>query len=342
MANVEFGIFDHLDRRPDTTLRQTYEDRFKLIEAYDRAGFYAYHIAEHHATPLTVAPAPSVFLAAVAQRTKRIRFGPMVYVLPLYHPLRLIEEICMLDQMSDGRLDVGVGRGISPYELDYFGVDPARARDIYDEVLEVVLKGLQTDSLTHHGANFDYDDVPIAITPVQKPHPPLWVGIGTREGAERAGAAGVNVLTNLPLATAADVMARYRESFGAADGGNGRALPRMSVSRHIYVAETDAEAEKIMREAYPAWYRNFFELFRKHGGAPATAQYTADFDETRDLDLLVYGSPATVRAEIERYLDAIDTNYFVARFAYGSLSFEQSRAALDLFTEEVMPHFAAG
>ncbi len=342
MANVDFGIFDHLDRRPDTTLRQTYEDRLKLTEAYDRAGFYAYHIAEHHATPLTVAPAPSVFLAAVAQRTRRIRFGPMVYVLPLYHPLRLIEEICMLDQMSGGRLDVGVGRGISPYELGYFGVDPARARDIYDEVLEVVLKGLQTDSLTHHGANFDYDDVPVAITPVQKPYPPLWVGIGTPEGAARAGAAGVNVLTNLPLATAADVMARYRESFGAAHGGNGRALPRMSVSRHIYVAETDAEAEKIMREAYPAWYRNFFELFRKHGGTPATAQYTPDFDETRDLDLLVFGSPATVQAEIERYLDAIDTNYFVVRFAFGSLSFEQSRASLDLFTEQVMPHFRAG
>lgn len=342
MGNVDFGIFDHLDRRPDTTLRQTYEDRLRLVEAYDRAGFYAYHIAEHHATPLTVAPAPSVFLAAVAQRTKRIRFGPMVYVLPLYHPLRLIEEICMLDQMSGGRLDVGVGRGISPYELGYFGVDPARARDIYNEVLEVVLKGLQTDSLTHHGANFDYDDVPIAINPVQTPHPPLWVGIGTPEGAERAGAAGVNVLTNLPLATAADVMARYRDSFSAAGGGNGRALPRMSVSRHIYVAETDADAEKIMREAYPAWYRNFFELFRKHGGVPATAQYTPDFDETRDRDLLVFGSPATVRAEIERYLDAIDTNYFVVRFAFGSLSFEQSRAALDLFIEEVKPHFAAG
>ena len=345
MAKVDFGVFDHLDRRPDTSLQQTYEDRLKLVEAYDRAGFYGYQIAEHHATPLTVAPAPSVFLAAVAQRTRRIRFGPMVYVLPLYHPLRLIEEICMLDQMSGGRLDVGIGRGISPYELGYFGVDPAQAREIYDEVLEVVLKGLQTDSLTHHGARFDYDDVPLAITPVQKPYPPLWVGIGTLDGARRAGAAGINVLTNLSLASAAEAMAHYREAFDAAhggSGGNGRALPRMSVSRHIYVAETDAEAEKIMREAYPAWYRNFFELFRRHGGAPATAQYTPDFEQTRDLDLLVFGSPATVRAEIERYLDAIDTNYFVVRFAFGSLSYEQSRASLDLFTEQVMPHFAGG
>ncbi|CAN0597810.1 unnamed protein product, partial [Laminaria digitata] len=86
MPEIDFGIFDHLDRRPDVPLAQTYEDRLKLIEAYDAAGFYAYQIAEHHATPLTVAPSPSVFLSAVAQRTTQLKFGPMVYVLPMYHP----------------------------------------------------------------------------------------------------------------------------------------------------------------------------------------------------------------------------------------------------------------
>jgi len=106
MTGIDFGIFDHLDRRPDTPLAQTYEDRLKLIEAYDAAGFYAYQIAEHHATPLTVAPSPSVFLSAVAQRTTRLKFGPMVYVLPMYHPLRLVEEICMLDQFFERALSL--------------------------------------------------------------------------------------------------------------------------------------------------------------------------------------------------------------------------------------------
>ena len=92
-------------------LHQQYEERLKLIEAYDRAGFHAYHLAEHHATPLGMAPSPSVFLAAVAQSTKRLRFGPLVYTLSLYHPLRLVEEICMLDQMSGGRLELGIGTG---------------------------------------------------------------------------------------------------------------------------------------------------------------------------------------------------------------------------------------
>src|ERR1022692_1909411 len=127
---MEFGVFDHLDR-DDQTLADYYGSRLQIIEAYDRLGFYAYHVAEHHATPLGCAPSPSVFLAAVAQRTRRLRFGPLVYTLPLYHPLRLIDEICMLDQMSGGRLELGVGRGISPFELGYFGLESATAQAMY-------------------------------------------------------------------------------------------------------------------------------------------------------------------------------------------------------------------
>src|ERR1700680_2470127 len=104
---MEFGVFDHLDRT-DQALGDYYSARLPIIEAYDRLGFFCYPVAEHHATPLGMAPSPSVFLAAVAQRTRRLRFGPLVYALPLYHPLRLIEEICMLDQMSGGRFELGV------------------------------------------------------------------------------------------------------------------------------------------------------------------------------------------------------------------------------------------
>src|ERR1700744_4938979 len=129
---MEFGIFDHLDRAGQA-LPDFYEDRLKIVEAYDRAGFFSYHVAEHHSTPLGMAPSPSVFLAAVAQRTKRLRFGPMVYALPLYHPLRLIEEICMLDQMSGGRLDIGFGRGASPIELGYFGQDAKSLAGAYTQ-----------------------------------------------------------------------------------------------------------------------------------------------------------------------------------------------------------------
>src|ERR1041384_2816218 len=168
---MEFGVFDHLDRN-DLPLRDYYEARLQIIEAYDRLGFYAYHVAEHHSTPLGMAPSPSVFLSAVAQRTRRLRFGPLVYILPLYHPLRLVEEICMLDQMSGGRLMMGVGRGISPYEVAYYGVDPAEPQPRYVETLELVLTALRSQTpggaLTFEGKFHRYKDVPMELAPVQK------------------------------------------------------------------------------------------------------------------------------------------------------------------------------
>ena len=110
---MRFGVFDHMDRN-GVNVGQQYRDRLQLIEAYDRAGFYAYHVAEHHGTPLGVAPSPSVFLSAVAQRTSSIRFGPLVYTLSLYHPLRLIEEICMLDQLSGGTSNSELAKAFRP------------------------------------------------------------------------------------------------------------------------------------------------------------------------------------------------------------------------------------
>src|SRR3989454_11150317 len=127
MPPITFGLFDWIDRRA-APLSEIYEERLTLLEAADAAGFFCYHLAEHHATPLGMAPSPSVFLAAAAQRTRRIRLGPLVFLLPLYSPLRLLGEICMLDHLSGGRLELGVGRGGSPYEVGDHGFDPARPR----------------------------------------------------------------------------------------------------------------------------------------------------------------------------------------------------------------------
>jgi alkanesulfonate monooxygenase SsuD/methylene tetrahydromethanopterin reductase-like flavin-dependent oxidoreductase (luciferase family) len=127
MTQVAFGLLDWIDRST-APLHQLYKDRLQLLGVADAAGFFCYHLAEHHATPLGMAPSPALFLTAAAQRTQRIRLGPLVYLLPLYNPLRLIEEVCMLDQLSDGRLELGIGRGVTPYELRYYGVEPAGTR----------------------------------------------------------------------------------------------------------------------------------------------------------------------------------------------------------------------
>ena len=136
---MKFGVFDHMDDA-GVPFGQLYADRLALVEAYDRAGMHAYHLAEHHSTPLGCAASPGLFLAAVAQRTTKLRFGPLVYLLPFYHPLRLIEEICMLDQMSNGRFQLGVGRGVSPFETQAYGLDFAQTQEIYHEAFQLILR----------------------------------------------------------------------------------------------------------------------------------------------------------------------------------------------------------
>ena len=128
---MKIGLFDHVEagERP---LAQLLDERLEFAAAADAAGFYCLHVAEHHATPLNLVPVPGVYLGAVARATKRMRLGPLVYLLPLYSPLRLIEEICMLDHLSHGRLDVGVGRGVSPFELKFHKVE-------HDELARIFL-----------------------------------------------------------------------------------------------------------------------------------------------------------------------------------------------------------
>ena len=159
MAQATFGLFDWIDQGT-APLQQLYEERLQLLEVADAAGFFCYHLAEHHTTPLGMAPSPALFLTAAAQRTRRIRLGPLVYLLPLYTPLRLIEEVCMLDHLSGGRLELGVGRGVSPYELGYFGVDATGTRALFDEVLTILITGMTQARLTVAGTHYQYHDVP--------------------------------------------------------------------------------------------------------------------------------------------------------------------------------------
>src|SRR5262245_50379587 len=177
---LEFGIFDHLDHN-DLPLRDFYEQRLKVIEAYDRAGFYGYHVAEHHFTPLGMAPSPSVFLSAIAQRTKALRFGTFVYALPIHHPLRVLEEICMLDHLSGGRVEIGFGRGSVPYEISYYGQNADERQKIYEERLELILQAFDTKKFSFKGKYDSFANVPLEIGPLQRPHPPLWYGAHSPE-----------------------------------------------------------------------------------------------------------------------------------------------------------------
>lgn len=335
---IKFGVFDHLDASGEP-LGEFYEERLRLVEAYDRAGLYAYHTAEHHATPLGMCPSPSVFHAAVAQRTQRLRFGPLVYILPLYHPLRLAEEICMLDHLSGGRFQLGVGRGISPIEVGYYGLEPQKTRAMYPEAFAVILKALNVQTLSFEGEFYSYRDVPIQMHPVQRPHPPLWYGIATAQSTEWCARNNVNVVSNAPLDFVRGITDQYRVEW-AKLGHDPAHIPLMGTTRHMVIAPTDREAIEIGQRAYRLWYASFMYLWRKHNAMAQYAFFPETFDELMQREQAIVGSPATVRERLAHNVEASGINYLLCRFAFGDTSLEESMRSVELFAKEVMPAFA--
>jgi len=337
---MKLGVFDHMDRGL-APLDRFYEERLKLVEAYDRAGFYGYHVAEHHATPLGVAPSPGVWLAAVAQRTKRLCFGPLVYLLPLYHPIKLLEEICMLDQISGGRLLLGVGRGISPIELRYYGLDPEQTPAMYAEALEVILRGMTSKVLNFEGRYYNFRDVPMEMAPFQMPYPPLWYGLGRVEAVAWAAKNKVNVVGNLPGAGMRGLTDRYRSEWDAL-GNDPADLPLMGVGRHVVVAQTEKEALGIARRGYDKWRASFLKLWIAHGMMPAAhAIFPERFEDAEAQGRAVAGTPDKVRDFLQQTIDDAGLNYLLCRFAFGDISGDEALNSIDLFTRQVMPDITA-
>jgi len=331
-----FGVFDHMDRSGKDLAAQ-YAERLALIEAYDRAGFRGYHLAEHHSTPLGLSPSPSVLLAAASQRTKSIRLGPLVYTLSLYHPLRLLEEICMLDSLSGGRLDVGIGRGISPIELGFYGVDSQQAQEMYVEASQILFQGLTSERLTFEGKHFKFRDVPIEMRPVQKPMPPLWYGVARPDTAEWAAKNNFNIVCSGSVASVGEITGRFKSSWLAA-GNPLDTMPLAGLSRHVVVADTDAEACAIAKGAYEQWYRSLTYLWRLNN-IQIPVSFPAIFEEADAAGFCLVGSAATVRDRLRAQSREAGISYLLCRFAFGNLTPEQSLRSVELMKREVMPAF---
>ena len=338
MLGLQFGIFDHLDDN-GTPLADLFETRLKLVEQYDSAGFRSYHIAEHHSTPLGMAPSPSVFLAAVAQRTTRLRFGPLLYVTPMYHPLRVAEEVVMLDHMSRGRLELGLGRGASPIEIAGFDVDPQNAPAMNREATELILKALTSDVVNYQGKFYRCQNVRIAARPLQRPHPPLWFAPTEPSRAADAAHLKGNVVTLIPDAGVKAIAESYRMAWKA-QGENDADMPLVGVFRHVVVAATDDKAREVMRPAYRHW-RHHMAFLWDWGGLPfpIAAVYPEEFDRLEAMNMGVAGSPETVRRYIAATAESTGITYFVCDMAFGSLPYEVAARSVELFAKEVMPAF---
>jgi alkanesulfonate monooxygenase SsuD/methylene tetrahydromethanopterin reductase-like flavin-dependent oxidoreductase (luciferase family) len=278
-----------------------------------------------------------------------MRLGPLVYLLPLYSPLRLIEEICMLDHLSYGRLEVGVGRGISPFELKYHKVEHEESRDIFIDAFNCVSAGLVTDSLSYSGPHYKYENVPIALRPLQRPHPAFWYGSSNTIGSTWAGEHGLHFVTLGPMATAKPNIDAFRAAFAK----RGRAAqPKaefpggvaIGVQRHVFVADTEAEAERFAKPAMELHLAQLNWLRVKHNATGLTTRLNvprgANFEECVADGTVIYGTPDTVTAEIERQVTALGVNYLLTYLFLGNMALADALRSLALFSSEVMPRIA--
>jgi len=329
---MKFGIFDHIDANA-MTIGDQYAQRLRLVELYEKLGFYCYHLTEHHATDLGMASSPSVFLAAASQRTSTIKLGTLVYLLPLHHPVRLLEEIGMLDQLTGGRFQVGVGRGGQPAEHSRFGLAEEDLGAMFEEGLEILQQGFIGDLKAHKGAYYDLPDVPLRIHPVQKPHPPIWYGTASSHRNAWAAEHDVNLLCLIPNARSREVFDDYREKLAA----RGKAEPCIGLARQLIVAPTDAEAERIAERAWKPFVKSFNWLV-EHLGRPAFP-IAQTFSGAVDMGLAFAGSPASVRDFVARARDEAGANYLALEVAFGDISEQEAGQTAELFAQEVMPAF---
>jgi alkanesulfonate monooxygenase SsuD/methylene tetrahydromethanopterin reductase-like flavin-dependent oxidoreductase (luciferase family) len=335
---IEFGIWDHFERRRDVPVEQQYQEKITLLRQAEGLGYYCYHVAEHHLTPLDLAPSPNLFLAAVAQATTSLHIGSMVHILPLYHPVRLVQEICMLDNLSGGRFEFGIGRGARSIEHRWSGVDPEESRERSEEILRIIVSALTTGNLVHQGRFYQIDDAPLDLLPVQRPYPPIWYA----GGWEFAGRNGLNFLGR-SVTDLTGYWGLWQETRQRHEGLNPQAAePRAGINRQIVVRETDEEAEALARRAQIAHARNFNATSLDYPGGRVVPQMSGDIEDARARDRVLYGSPATVRAFLEQTIDGIGdppSFYFTTALQWGDITHEEAVETMRLFAGEVMPAF---
>jgi alkanesulfonate monooxygenase SsuD/methylene tetrahydromethanopterin reductase-like flavin-dependent oxidoreductase (luciferase family) len=335
---MKFGVMDHVD---DSGLapHAHFESRLRFTETLDQLGFYSYHVAEHHGTPLGFAPSPNVYLSAVAQRTRTLRFGPMVYVAALYHPMRLAEEICMLDQLSGGRLQVGMGRGAVALEQELYGIDPATTNQRYEEARDIVLAALTGAAVDFVGEHFQVRDFPMVLRCLQQPRPPLWYGLGNPDAASWAAAVAANVISLRPAPVARGALQRYRQEWGAL-GHAEQDLPFMGLCRHVVVAETDAEARDAARAAFPRWRASLAALWERRGSAFPVA-VPLHWDEMEANGMAIAGTPQRVMEYVRAQNAAAGGNFFLCQMMFGDMPLEFAQHSARLFAFEVAPQLKA-
>jgi len=336
---LEFAWWDHFEHRAGVPFVQQYEERIALVAHAEKLGFHGYYVAEHHFATLDMVASPLLMHAALAQRTSKIMLGTAVLCLPLYHPTRLVQDICVVDQMSKGRLVLGVGHGVRDCEHEWLSVPPKEARERMLETLAIVRQGLKQGLLNYEGKYYQYKDVPTNFAPYQKPTPRfLYAGNG-----KFAATNGMHCISGYSRDAVENYWRIWEEEKAKGNPLLEGPPARMGSPHRMVIGETDEKAMAIAHRAFKAYKRNFFSTSTLSEGVNLTpAMMGMDVDDASKhlaSGQIIAGSPATIRSKLEAFLDRVGPkyNYLIGVFQWGDMTSEEARLSLDLFASEIMP-----
>ncbi len=350
---MKFGML-HFFEHPagGKSERQIFREQLDCMRAAEDMGFDSIWVPEHHSTEYGFSASPMVTLAAIASVTKRIRLGSGVLVLPFNDPIRVAEEGAMVDLMSDGRLDLRVGRGFQPIEYQGFTVDQSKSREIFDEALDVIVRAWTEEPMSFKGAHFDIPEQSVRPKPLQKPHPPIWIAAIGDPSFELAGRRGFNLLCSLVYGFKSErlhqLLADYREALR--DGGHNPDEREIGALCMVYCSESAEQARQNFGAAVLWYYRNVAHLVAPPLRQPPIEGYetypsirkaaqSVQWDELLDSGTLICGNPASCIRQIED----LQTKYgFTQILCWTRLSGLENRKVLrsmELIQTHVIPHF---
>lgn len=345
---MKFGLHYQLPCSPAQSPVRRYRDTIAQAAYAETLGFESVWPVEQHFDPgFSILPSPLLLLSAIAERTRRLRLGIGIILLPLSHPIRVAEEIATLDVISNGRVEFGVGRGVFPSHFAGFGIPQEESRERFLEALQVVRRAWTTERLSFQGKFFTVNDISVVPKPVQQPHPPICVAANTIETYEQMGQLGLAILTAAQITTfpkLRELIPRYRQARQAAGHphGNGEEL---SLLAPCYVAES---AEQVRREVEPS-IRHFLDsliaAFPVGKGNRLLEEAAERLRKTTYEQVCeVMGIFATPEACVDR-LTQLREEFGMGRFLCwfnmgGQVPHEQVLRSMRLFADKVMPHFA--
>ena len=347
MGTPTFGIFDHIEGIPGTDTARVLRDRLDLVRLADEAGFTGFYLAEHHGSDLCLAPNQDMFIAAASQITTDIRMGPMVKLLPLHHPVRLIEDLCVVDNLTNGRLEYGVGRGVAPIEHYWFGSDWPSSTDRFEDVLGIIARALRTGEISSEESRYyDFRTMPMATFPVQERIPFWYPG-----SPATAGRFGMKLMFPGPIPK--DAYDLYVETWDAHAGDPVRFdapgdRPTVGSTMVLAIDRDEATARDIMARGMDGLMRRTHAVHQWDAEVLGEDAADAALEPLRRIlgrkQAVIengYGSPSKI---IDRLGDVVAdgrVDHFVIQVPTGDMTFDEAKRTLDLFCSEVKPALEA-